>query len=96
MTRSSRPKVRFITSVKWYHRQQKEYVQQVAVDLFGSVRAMKEHFRRCKTRYNAYLCFLQSRGVMGCDANEEYKNLPPEEKEMFRHWVRGTLFTCSN
>ena len=51
---------------------------------------MKEHFRRFKTRYNGYLCFLQSRGVMGCDAHEEYKNLS-EERDVFRLGMQPTF-----
>ena len=31
-------------NLKWFHRKQREYVEQVAIDIFGSKLAMKEHF----------------------------------------------------
>ena len=70
--------------MKWYGRKQREFAEQVAIDIFGSKVAMKEHFRRCRARYNGYLCYLQANNILGSHAHEEFNSLPPEEKAAWR------------
>ena len=51
--------------VKYYHRAQKKSVANLAVELFGSQLAMKEHFRRARTRYNGWAAYLEAnKGAM--------------------------------
>ena len=70
--------------MKWYYRKKREYVESVAVDIFGPKTDMKEHFRRCRPRYNGYPCYIQSLNLMGCDAHEAFNSFPRGGKGNWR------------
>ena len=68
------------------HRQQREYVEKVAVDIFGSKTAKQEHFRRCKARYNGYLHYIRENNTMRCDANEAFRKSPRNKRNGIDKW----------